>query len=35
MWTITEEAKRLTFEFGKYQYIDLFDKYLRQLEKKD
>lgn len=35
VWTITEEDKRLKFEFDKYQYFDLFDKYLRQLEKKD
>lgn len=35
LWTITEESKSLTFEFDKYQYFELFDKYLRQLEKKD
>lgn len=35
VWTITEDDKRLTFEFDKYQYLDLFHKYLRQLEKKD
>ena len=35
IWTTTEEDKRLTFEFDKYQYFDLFDKYLRKLEKKD
>lgn len=35
VWTITEEDKGLTLEFDKYQYFDLFDKYLRQLEKKD
>jgi hypothetical protein len=35
VWRITEEDKSLTFEFDKYQYFDLFDKYLRQLEKKD
>ena len=31
VWTITEKNKRLAFEFEKYQYFDLFDKYSRQL----
>ena len=34
MWIITEKNKQLTFEFDKYQYFDVFDKYIRQLEKK-
>lgn len=32
IWTITEVEKKLLFEFDKYQYFDLFDKYLRHLE---
>lgn len=35
VWTFTEEEKQLMFSFDKYQYFDLFDKYLKQLEKKD
>ena len=35
VWTIIEGNNRLTFEFDKYQYFDLFDKYLRHLENKD
>jgi hypothetical protein len=35
IWTFTEEDKQLVFSFNKYQYFDLFDKYLRQLGKKD
>jgi len=34
IWTFTEGGKRLTFAFDKYQYFELFDKYIRQLEKK-
>jgi hypothetical protein len=30
-WTFTEKEKRLSFEFNKYQYFDLFNKYLGQL----
>jgi hypothetical protein len=35
IWAITEEDKRITFEFDKYQYFELFDKYFKTLEKKD
>jgi hypothetical protein len=34
IWTITEKNKQLKFEFDKYQYFDLFDKYIRQLKNK-
>jgi hypothetical protein len=30
VWAITGESKRLTLEFEKQQYFELFDKYLRQ-----
>ena len=35
LWTFNHEDKQLRFEFNNYHYFDLFDKYLRQLEKKD
>jgi hypothetical protein len=35
LWTFSQEDKHLRFEFDKYQYFDLFDTHLRQLEKKD
>ena len=33
VWTLRNEDKRLTFRFDKYQYFDLFDQYIRKLEK--
>ena len=32
VWTIRDEDKHLTFKFDKYQYFDLFDRYLRKLK---
>jgi hypothetical protein len=34
VWTIIDEDKRLTFEFDIYQYFDLFNRYIRELERK-
>jgi hypothetical protein len=35
IWTFTQKDERLTFEFDKYQYFDLFQNYARQLERKN
>lgn len=35
IWTFTNDNQELGFAFDKYQYFDLFEKYLKQLENKD
>ena len=32
VWTIGDDDRQLTFKFNKYQYFDVFDKYLRKLK---
>jgi hypothetical protein len=32
VWTIGDDERQLIFKFDKYQYFDVFDKYLRKLK---